>query len=73
MKFNCYKLIILFCELDAYQMVTLLSAGKRLVVITFAGTEAKFNICPMFVVSANDGPKGPSTGLEYVEFDRAFL
>jgi len=54
-------------------MVTLLSAGKRLVVITFAGTEAKFNICPMFVVSANDCPKGPSTGLEYVEFDRAFL
>ena len=73
MKSNCYKLIILFCELDAYQMVTLLSAGKRLVVITFAGTEAKFNICPMFVVSANDGPNGPSTGLEYVEFDRAFL
>lgn len=73
MKFNCYKLIILFCELDAYQMVTLLSAGKRLVVITFAGTEAKFNICPMFVVSANDSPNGPSAGLEYVEFDCSFL
>jgi hypothetical protein len=54
-------------------MVTLLSAGKPLVVITIAGTEAKFNICPMFVVSANDGPNRPSTGLEYVEFDCAFF
>jgi len=73
MKFNCYKLIILFCEVNTYQMVTLLSVGKRLVVIIFAGTEAKFNICPMFIVSANDSPNGPSAGLEYVEFDCSFL
>jgi hypothetical protein len=45
-------------------MVTYLSVGKRFVVITFAGTEAKLNICPMLVVSADNSPNCPSTRLE---------
>ncbi|HYZ49673.1 MAG TPA: hypothetical protein VE593_02210 [Nitrososphaeraceae archaeon] len=56
--------MVLFCLLDAFNMITHLMVGHTFIVIMLAGTELQFWISPMFVVLSHDGPNFSTAGRE---------